>query len=245
MYFLYADESGDGGHNISVTRYYTIAAILVDDTNWLPLLNKIKLFRKALQAKFAIPVRSELHGTELWKNKGKTRLSMAGRRQVFRDIALAIRAFNEVEIVIISVDKSLSKWTTVNLREYAWKLLFQRYENFLLDKEENGVVYIDGHEDRGLTRVLRKMRIYNPIPSQYGHGYRRIEVKNILEDPSFRDSAESYLIQLADIVAYLARLRDNSTPGQRKWKLHKLYKTIQPRYNLKAGPKDKYGFKYA
>jgi hypothetical protein len=244
MYFLYADESGDAGHNTSVTRFYTIAALVTGDADWLSLLNKIKQFRKALHVKYGIPVRSELHGTELWKNKGKIKLSMAGRRQVFRDIALAIRTFNELEIIIISMDKSLPKWTGVNLREYAWKILFQRYENFLLSKKENGVVYIDGHEDGGLTRVLRKMRIYNPIPSQYGRGYRRIEVRNILEDPSFRDSADSYFIQLTDIVAYLARLRDNSTQEQRKWELHKLYKTMRPRYNLKAGPQDKFGFKY-
>jgi len=49
------------------------------------------------------------------------------------------------------------------------------------------------------------MRRFNPIPNvvQFGAGYRDTPVDRIIEYPSFRDSAESYYIQVADLIAFL------------------------------------------
>ena len=104
-----------------------------------------------------------------------------------------------------------------------------------------GIVVNDEGYDKMVRQLSRKMRVYNPIPSHYG-GYYQAPVVKIIEDPFSRHSQDSYFVQLADISAYLARLRHNHTLGQAAWGIHKLYKRIKPRYILEASRKDNYGF---
>lgn len=54
--------------------------------------------------------------------------------------------------------------------------------------------------------VFRKrMRRFNPIPNQQAHGpgYRNIRIGNLVEDPYFKDSRDSYFVQTADLAAFL------------------------------------------
>ncbi len=128
-----------------------------------------------------------------------------------------------------------------DLRASDWTMFFQRYENWLMGKQELGIVVNDEGYDKMVRLLSRKMRVYNPIPSHYG-GYYKAPVVKIIEDPFSRHSQYSYFVQLADMSAYLARLRHDHTPSQTKWGIHKLYKRIKPRYMLEASRKDNYGF---
>jgi hypothetical protein len=48
------------------------------------------------------------------------------------------------------------------------------------------------------------MRRYNPVPNRVGAvGYRDLPLKKVIEDPWARDSADSFMIQLADLAAFL------------------------------------------
>lgn len=78
------------------------------------------------------------------------------------------------------------------------------------------VVVADQGREHEITRALRKMGVYNPIPSRIGawdDGSRtkNVPVQRIIEDPVFKLSHQSYFIQLADAVAY-ALLKRESTP---------------------------------
>lgn len=246
MYFIYGDESGDSGHNILVTRYITFVGIMIEDAAWKTCLNKIKQFRQHLKRSYNINLNVELHASAIWRNKEtfkKLNFSMAIRRRIFRDIVLFIRNLQESTILIVSIDKSKQSLLNVNLRELGWKYLLQRYENFLTSEGKFGLFISDKGFEEGQRRLLRKMRVYNPIPSRYG-GYYRKEVTKILEDPNIRDSSYSYFVQLADIVAYISRLRDDPTSGHKKWGLHKFYKSLKPRILSQASSQDTYSFVY-
>jgi len=247
MYIAYVDESGDPGRNTTITKYFTLSGIIVADSNWKSFLDRVKTFRKGLKRDFRLTLKADLRASDLWKNSGdfrKLNLSYADRRRIFRRTAEFLRYSQEVTILNISINKSAPQLTTTSkISEIAWTLFFQRFENWLVvnkNKELGIVVNDEGHEK--LTRMLsRKMRVYNPIPSHYG-GYYQAPLVKIIEDPFSRHSQDSYFVQLADMGAYLARLRHDHTPRQAKWGIHKLYKRIKPRYMLEASRTDNYGF---
>jgi len=244
MYIAYVDESGDPGHSVAITRYFTLSGIIVADSNWKGFLDRVKIFRKELKRDFRLTLKADLRATDLWRNRGdfrKLNLNYADRVRIFRRTAEFLRYSHEIAILTVSIDKDPPQLlSTAKISEIAWTMFFQRYENWL-GKQELGIVVNDkGYEK--MTRMLsRKMRVYNPIPSYYG-GYYQAPVVKIIEDPFSRHSQYSYFVQLADMSVFLARLRHDHTPSQTKWGIHKLYKRIKPRYILEASKKDNYGF---
>jgi hypothetical protein len=245
MYIAYVDESGDPGRNLTLTRYFTLSGVILADSNWKIFLEKVKTFRQGLKRDFGLALKADLRATDLWRNKGdfkRLRLSYADRTRIFRRTAEFLRSSEEVAILTVSIDKGSSQLQpTVKISETAWTMFLQRYENWLLAKQEFGIVVNDEGYDKMLRLLSRKMRVYNPIPSHYG-GYYYAPVVKIIEDPFSRHSQYSYFVQLADMSAYLARLRHDYTPRQAEWRTHKIYKTIRPRYILEASRKDNYGF---
>ena len=245
MYIAYVDESGDDGHNVTITSYFTLSGIILADSNWKIFLEKVKAFRQGLKRDFGLPLRADLRATDLWRNSGdfrKLSLSYANRTRVFRRTAEFLRYSQEVAILTVSIDKgSPQLQSTIKIGEAAWTMFLQRYENWLLAKQDLGIIVNDEGHDKMVRRLSRKMRVYNPIPSHYG-GYYQAPVVKIIEDPFSRHSQHSYFVQLADMSTYLARLRHDHTAKQVKYEIHKLYKRIKPRYILEASRKDNYGF---
>jgi hypothetical protein len=245
MYIAYVDESGDPGRNTRITKYFTLSGIIVADSNWKPFLDRVKAFRKGLKKDFGLTLKADLRAADLWHNSGdfeKLNLNYADRRRIFRKTAEFLRYSQEVAILNVSINKGSPQLpSTGKIGGIAWTMFLQRFENWLVARQELGIVVNDeGHER--LTRMLsRRMKVYNPIPSHYG-GYYQSPLVKIIEDPFPRRSQYSYFVQLADISAYLARLRHNHTSRQAKWGIHKLYKRIKPRYILEASKKDNYGF---
>lgn len=246
-YYFYVDESGDPGQNTGVTTHFVLAGFLIEANSWLDYLKKIKNFRKSLRRDYGLRTADELHARDIWVGGGDVRrlhLSYKQRRRLFTEIAFFLRRSSEIQILVVSINKAQFGAHPVNIKLYAWKLLIQRFENFLLAEGAHGLVVADEGTEKLIQGQLRKMRLYNPIPSRFGDYYRQ-EIVRILEDPFFRRSKESYFVQLADLISYFCRLRDNPTPRQRMWGLHKTFKIMKPRYLLQASRKDPYGFVYA
>jgi len=245
MYIAYVDESGDFGHNTTVTRYFTLSGIIVADSNWKPFLDRVKTFRKGLKRDFGLTLKADLRAADLWHNSGdfgKLNLNYADRRRIFRKTAEFLRYSQEVAILNVSINKGSPQLpSTGKISEIAWTMFLQRFENWLVAKQELGIVVNDEGHEKLARKLSRKMRVYNPIPSHYG-GYYQSPLVKIIEGPFSRHSQYSYFVQLADISAYLARLRHNHTLRQAQYEIHKLYKRIKPRYILEASKKDNYGF---
>ncbi len=245
MYIAYVDESGDPGRNTRLTQYFTLSGIILADSNWKIFLEKVKTFRKGLKRDFGLTLKADLRATDLWRRKGdlkRLKLRYADQVEIFRRTAEFLRYSQEVTILTVSIDKASPQLpSTVKISEIAWTMFFQRYENWLMGKQELGIIVNDEGYDKIVRQLSRKMRVYNPIPSHFG-GYYKAPVVKFIEDPFSRHSQDSYFIQLADMSAYFARLRHDHSPSQAKAGLHWLYKGIKPRYMLEASRKDSYGF---
>jgi len=245
MYFMYVDESGDGGHNIATTKFFTLSGIIIRDSDWRVFFDRVKGLRKKLKDKYQIPIRAELHSCEIWQSKNPCfkHLSYAQKKQLFTDIAFFLRRSPEIKIINISINKANASSVT-NIYEFTWKLLIQRFENYLISKKDFGIVFADEGQNNLVVRLTRKMKVYNPIPSRFTQDTYNKRIEKILEDPNFRQSKNSFFIQLSDICCYLARLRDNATVKQKHWGCHKMYKIMKPAYLLEASINDNYGFVY-
>ncbi len=93
-----------------------------------------------------------------------------------------------------------------------------------------GVIFADETNEVSIRRVLRKMRVFNPIPNQveFGPGYRNVPEPWTVEDPSIRNSKDSAFIQIADWVATALKCQENPSPYQKKTGLDEYYERLRP-----------------
>ena len=91
------------------------------------------------------------------------------------------------------------------------------------------------------------MGIYNPIPSQYGLWEdtgtvtKNIPIGRIIEDPFFKESGQSYLIQMVDFCAYALLRRERPVPSKTEYRLHEAFDALGPILVREATGKDAEG----
>jgi hypothetical protein len=154
----------------------------------------------------------------------------------------------ELSVINVVVDKQ-GKPATYDVFEHAWQALVQRFENTLthntfpnaMAKGECGMVFADGQPSAKLIAMYTKMRAYNPVPNQTGGGYRNILMRKVIEDPSFRDSAHSLLIQAADLVAFLLYQKEQPNQYMRKSGGRGYFSRLAPILCRRASPRDAQG----
>ena len=213
MYLMYVDESGDTGLDGSPTDHFVLGGFVVHEADWLDYLGRLVAFRRRMGAAFGMPLRAELHSSHLLTRPGAlVRIAKNDRLTIIRAFANEIAQLAHARCICVHVDKT-TKDPGYDVFESAWTVLIQRFSNALACGDlprgtgvgEKGMVFPDDTDQAKLKRLLRRMRRFNPIPDQvqFGAGYRDIAVDRIIEHPSFRDSAESYYIQVADLIAFL------------------------------------------
>jgi hypothetical protein len=87
------------------------------------------------------------------------------------------------------------------------------------------------------------MRRYNPVPNQaqYGSGYRNLTVNNIVEDPNFRISDQSYFIQAADVASFLLYQHLAPSSYMRRKQGRNYFRLLEPILCKVASSKDPMG----
>lgn len=213
MYLMYVDESGDTGHDGSPTDHFVLTGFVVQEADWLDSLERLIAFRRRMGAAFGLPLRAELHASHLLTRPGAlVRIAKNDRLTIIRAFANEVAQFRYARCICVHVDKT-TKDPGYDVFERAWMALIQRFSNTLTygnfprgtGTGEKGMIFPDDTDQVKLKRLLGRMRRYNPIPNQvqFGAGYRDLPIDRIIEYPSFRDSAESLFVQVADLIAFL------------------------------------------
>jgi hypothetical protein len=131
------------------------------------------------------------------------------RLRLLRDAIDFQAELPHVSILNVLVDKE-GKTAGYDFFQSAWRALIQRFENTISQRnfagprnaQDLGLLVVDQTEEAKLRSLTRKMRVYNPVPTMGGTGYRQLPIKTMVEDAVHRDSLHSYFIQLADVNAY-------------------------------------------
>ena len=105
----------------------------------------------------------------------------------------------------------------------------ENLERRLNNYRARAVIFADEGRENEITKIIRKMSVFNPVPSRFGQwqnggGAQNIPVAHLIEDPVFKKSHQSYFIQLADCVAYALLKRESTpTPNIQRYGVHKMF----------------------
>jgi hypothetical protein len=210
MFLMYVDESGDSGLIKSPTNFFALSAIVIHESHWYETLDKIVSLRKHLKDVYDLKIREEIHTSGFINHpKSVSDIPKYKRLLLLKEILQFEAKLDWIRVINVVVDKT-NKPGDFDVFAKAWDALFQRFDNTLYfgnfpdgySKLEHGMVVTDATDGKKLKLLLRRKRRYNPVPFEGGNAFRMLPVKHVIEDPVERDSADSYLIQLADVNAY-------------------------------------------
>ncbi|MFJ3490414.1 DUF3800 domain-containing protein [Leifsonia aquatica] len=205
MLFAYVDETGDTGSldKRGSSRCFGLGCVLIDGDAWPHAVGTMVDLRRGLRERHGILIRRELKSTQIVSGSGALlglELPPHVRRGIFaahlRTLApMRARAFS---IVIDKERNPSGDWFHV-----AWETLLQRLErtSSRTPGRPNILVIHDNGENAKVRMEVRKARRFLTAGSAHGTGTFQFRAP-LVEDPVPRDSASSYLLQLADMVAY-------------------------------------------
>jgi hypothetical protein len=213
MYVMYVDESGDCGLENSPTRYFVLSGLVMHELRWRSHLERLIEFRRRMRLRYGLKLREEIHSVRFISRRpgDLARIAKHDRLAILRNLLAEMSQMPDISIINIVVDKQ-GKGPAYDVFQSAWRALIQRFENTIRNRnfpgpansDERGMIFPDRTDDAKLTKLLRRMRRYNPIPNQQriGPGYRDLALDTIIGDPKFRLSHHSYFIQCVDATAY-------------------------------------------
>lgn len=238
MYLMYVDESGDDGLLNSPTEFFMLSGLVVHELRWRDCVGRIYDFRKRMRDKFGLRVREEIHASHMISRPGELiRIKRNDRLAILRHFVDEIATLPDISIINVVVDKRTKQHDT-DVFTLAWKALIQRFENTvsyrnfpgLANPDDRGMIFPDETNVKKLRTLIRRMRYYNPVPNvaEYGSGFRNLQLQYTIEDPNLRTSHDSFLIQVADTVAYFLLQRERPCTYIRKSGAHKYFERLGP-----------------
>lgn len=216
MYLMYVDESGDTGLNGSPTRYFILSAIVLHELRWSDTLESLVQFRRMLRDTKGLKLREEIHANELINKPNQLmRIQRNDRLDIIKKCVDWVNEQPDMNVFSVVVDKH-GKSAGTDIFQIAWNTLINRFENTLAyrnfkgprNSDERGMIIADNTDGLKLRQLVRRMRHYNAIPNNqqfYQQGYRNRRMIHVIEDPVFRDSRQSLILQMNDVLAYCCR----------------------------------------
>ena len=256
MRLYYIDESE--GPN-----YYVRSALGVDADRWNDLLSRVRDWRIELRDRYGIPTDRELHacdpvsgtGQALLDGRGKlAREGSTDRRftpeqgaEIFtgglRVIEDAARTIGGVEVINVCLRKSDVKgYERVSLDR-----LLNRINSSVAAEGCHAFLIFDEGREEMITRLYRRLRSRNPVPSKYeawenGERTKDIPIERVIGGPAFRSSHSDYLLQTADLIARaLLKQEEEPSPKVEGQGIHKAFGILDRALNRRASRRDPQG----
>lgn len=221
MWFAYIDESKEQN------SVFVYSALVVRGEKWPSVFSAVKAFRTRIRNEHGIYLSHELHAWKFASGKGQVAdrpLSKAARANIFRETLSFIAECRKFRLL-----------ASVNTNElYAFERLINRLNRTAESHDEHVLLFCDEGQEVEFTRRIRRMRAYNPIPSNRGMWEddeaekRNIPVTRIVEDPIFKDSRESYFIQLVDFCSYALLRMERPIPSRSMYGYDQMYRLLEP-----------------
>ncbi len=205
-------------------RYHVRSALGVDAECWNDLFRAVRGWRQELRRRHRIPVTVELLPFDLLSPKepsgcgeGEGWVSPEEGVETFRGglrlLEDASRRSGGIELINVCLDKQGRGRTD----EVSLGRLLTRINTSAAGAGRHAFLIFDGVQEEPITRLYRRLRVHNPIPSRYeawedGSPTRNIPLERVIGGPAFRSAEDDHLLQLAGFVAYALLLQEQG-PG--------------------------------
>jgi Protein of unknown function (DUF3800) len=217
VHFVYMDDSGD-------EQFRAYSALAIADADWKQTFLQIKDYRRNLKKLYGIFATLEFHATDFVAGRGRISprvVSKGLRCRIFRETLRMIARLPGVRLF-----NAIGPRATDSL---IFERLMNRININMQKSGSNAVIIMDHGKD--YTALVRRMGVFNPIQSMYGHWpdgqlFKNIQLQHILEDIIFRDSAKSLFIQTVDFCAYALFRSEHPLPSKQKYGLDKAFEEL-------------------
>ncbi|RKU22810.1 hypothetical protein C6503_03340 [Candidatus Poribacteria bacterium] len=205
MHLIYIDDSGD--EELSIFSALTIRA-----DRWNSCLEKIKNFRRNIQTSDGIFIHAEFHAWKFVSGRGKIAdnvVSKGRRCQIFKQTLQMVamlpgaRLFNAV--------------FPTKASGHAYEALLEGINRTLQTWDSHAILICDEGKDAIYTRLVRRMQTL-----------KNGAIDRILEDPFFKQSDQSYFIQLSDFCAYALLRREHPIESKTRYGLDQAFNLLEP-----------------
>jgi hypothetical protein len=221
MHLVYIDDSKDEQKCI-------FSALAIPATEWQNAFQRVRDFRRGLRKSDRIFVYKELHAWKFVSGRGRIadRIVPKGRRcELFKETLKLVADLPGARLFNASFSSKEDE------RAFEW--LLNRVNRTMEAWDSHAILICDKGKEIAYSRLRRRMGVYNPIPSRFGHWdigttTKNIPIERILEDPFFKNSEQSYFIQLVDFCAYSLLRRERPIPSKTKYGLDKAFELLSP-----------------
>lgn len=205
MHLIYIDDSRD--EELCV---FSALAILAD--RWNPCLKKIKGFRHELKMSDGISVETEFHAWKFVSGRGQIADGVVtkGRRcQIFKQTLQMVTILPEVRL--------FNTVFPAKARELAYETLLGRINQTLQLWDSYAILICDEGNEGIYTRLVRRMQTS-----------KNKAIDRIVEDPFFKQSDQSYFIQLSDFCAYALLRQERPIESKTRYGLDQAFNLLKP-----------------
>jgi hypothetical protein len=233
-YLVYMDDSRD-------KKLCCCSALMIPADEWQRGFAMIRDWRRSLKHRSGVLIYKELHATDLVAGRGRLgdRIVPKGRRvAIFKEGLQLVTQLPGAALINAVFAKDDD--------DTAYEWLLNRVNRTMKAWKTHAILFWDQGKEAQYRRLTRKMRVRNPIPSAFGQWEtgtitKNIPAERILEDPVFKDSRQSYMIQLTDFCAFALLCQENPIPSRTRYGLNKAFPILTPILFLPAASKDPQG----
>jgi hypothetical protein len=232
LHLIYIDDSRD-------KEICAFSALAVPAEQWRDAFQQVREWRRALKRDYGIYVHKELHAWKFVSGRGGISSTIVTKWQRCRIFHQALELTARLPGVGL-----FNACFPVKQDERAFERMVNRINRTLQSWDSRGILICDEGKEAAYTRLVRRMGVYNPIPSAFGtwtdtgEAIKNIPIERILEDPFFKKSERSYFIQLVDMAVYALLRREHPVPSKTRYGLHKAFEALTPILVKVAAPRD-------
>lgn len=200
MKLIYMDEAGNTGTRLDPDQpIHLLSAVIVDETQ----VRQIEIDMRAIAERYfgetagrSLP---EFHGYEICKGRGVFKKMTVDTRIALMGELVGVITAHNLAIGYTGIDK-LRYRVSAHPHQLAFLFLVERIEDLLRNANVLGLIISDENHDMEQT-LIDDIDQYKRKDT--GWGYRPTPINCIIDTIHFVRSKNNWLIQLADVVAYL------------------------------------------